>query len=207
MLSLSLIQGCSKDNDEAQESATKPAATQTVVEQKADQPVMAEKEETAPQKAEPAKTDEVQPAVKEIKEDMSAEINEVTSQASVPVAEVTEIEPAAQDVIDMITIENQGYTSDKKGPVTFSHLKHSKDYGASCIQCHHVYKDGENLWKEGDKVEKCVFCHDPVEDKDKATKLQTAFHKNCKECHTEVNKEGKDAPSAKCNECHASVNP
>jgi hypothetical protein len=101
---------------------------------------------------------------------------------------------------DKITINNK-YSDDKKGPVEFNHLKHSKDYKVACTECHHVYKDGKNVWKEGDEVKKCSTCHDPEKDQGNAKKLQTAFHTDCKECHK---KSGKDtAPSSKCNDCHA----
>lgn len=201
MLSISSLQGCGKGEDEAQKPATEPAATQTVVEPKADQPVVVEKE-TVPQETEPIKALEVQSIEQEGREDILAEEDEAVSQTSEPAAQLTEGTPVTKDIIDVITIENQGYTSDKKGPVIFSHLKHNTEYGVSCTQCHHVYKEGENLWKEGDKADKCVVCHDPVEEKDKAAKLQTAFHKNCKDCHADVNKEGKEAPSTKCGGCH-----
>jgi hypothetical protein len=102
---------------------------------------------------------------------------------------------------EKIVINNKGYTKDQKGPVNFNHLKHSKDYKAACTECHHEYKDGKNIWKEGDAVKKCVSCHDPEKTQDKIPKLQTAFHTNCKDCHK---KSGKDtAPSTKCNDCHA----
>jgi hypothetical protein len=116
--------------------------------------------------------------------------------------DVTETQSAVQEIVDVIIIENKGYTTDKKGPVKFSHVKHNKEYEVSCVQCHHVYVDGKNLWKEGDRVDKCIVCHDPVEEKDKTVKLQSAFHKNCRDCHTEVNKEGKESPDKKCSECH-----
>ena len=140
-------------------------------------------------------------AVVEQKAELPADSNETISQTA-ETTEVTEKTSTMQEIVDVITIENQGYTSDKKGPVNFNHLKHNKEYKITCVQCHHLYQDGENMWKEGDKVDKCVVCHDPVEEKDEVIKLQSAFHKNCKDCHSEVNKEGKNAPSVKCNECH-----
>jgi hypothetical protein len=72
----------------------------------------------------------------------------------------------------------------------------------SCTECHHLYKDGRNLWKEGDHVDKWVNCHDPAVDKGKTIKLQNAFHQNCKDCHKEAGKEGKKAPYTKCVDCH-----
>lgn len=99
------------------------------------------------------------------------------------------------------TINNDGYKSDKKGPVELSHAKHANEYDAACTDCHHEYKDGNNVWKEGDAVKKCISCHDPNKTQDKAAKAQTAYHNNCKDCHKES---GKDtAPKSKCNDCHA----
>jgi hypothetical protein len=102
---------------------------------------------------------------------------------------------------EKVTIDNKVYKDDKKGAVEFSHLKHTKDYKATCTDCHHEYKDGKNIWKAGDAVKKCSACHDPENDQGNAKKLQTAYHNNCKDCHK---KSGKDtAPSTKCNDCHA----
>jgi len=109
---------------------------------------------------------------------------------------------AAQTVPDTVTIENKDYKKDKKRPVPLSHKKHVAEYGVTCVDCHHVYKDGKNVWKEGDHVDKCSKCHDPLkntkENGVKVMKLQNAYHKNCKNCH----KEKKKGPFKKCNECH-----
>jgi hypothetical protein len=105
----------------------------------------------------------------------------------------------AADAPDTITIENK-YKSDKKGPVKFSHKKHAVDYKVKCDECHHVYKDGKNAWKDGDPVQKCSACHDPEEKKGNAEKLQLAYHKNCQTCHKEL--KDKEAPWKKCNDCH-----
>ena len=105
-------------------------------------------------------------------------------------------------VSDEIIIENQGYETDRKKPVKLSHKRHSEEYNIACIRCHHVYQDGNNLWQEGDVVEKCANCHDPAKDQDDVMKLQTAYHNNCKECHKEVSQEGKEAPYKKCTDCH-----
>jgi len=109
---------------------------------------------------------------------------------------------AEQVVPDKLEIENKGYKKDKKRPVLFSHKKHSTEYKVACADCHHVYKDGKNVWKEGDHVDKCSKCHDlnksTEENGEKVMKLQNAFHRNCKNCH----KEKKKGPFKKCNECH-----
>lgn len=107
------------------------------------------------------------------------------------------------DAPDEIVIDNDGYASDKKGPVKLSHKKHVEEYGVTCVDCHHVYEDGENVWKEGDPVQNCYECHDYEKSEGKIKKVQLAFHQNCKDCHKEAFKEGKkDAPFRKCNDCH-----
>lgn len=199
ILALSPLHGCGGGEDEATKALTAPEDTQTVVEQEVD--LSAENSGTASQITEPLSVSETRPIDQEIKPDLPSGGDKTISQTTESV-EVTEKTSTMQEIVDVITIENQGYTSDKKGPVKFSHLKHNKEYDIDCVQCHHLYQDGENIWKEGDKVDKCVVCHDPVEDKDKAIKLQSAFHKNCRDCHSEANKEGKEAPSIKCTECH-----
>ena len=113
---------------------------------------------------------------------------------------------------DEIMIENKGYKKDKKRPVHLTHKKHTdptkdKGYGVACADCHHVYKDGKNVWKEGDHVDKCSKCHDisknTKENGVKVVKLQNAYHKNCKNCHKALKKEGKETgPFKKCNGCH-----
>lgn len=102
--------------------------------------------------------------------------------------------------------EKNGFDKILKGPVKFSHKKHAADYKLACVECHHVYKDGKNVWKEGDKVQACKECHKMERtEQDGATvyKLKNAFHKNCKNCHKELKKEGKPTgPFRKCNDCH-----
>lgn len=106
----------------------------------------------------------------------------------------------AADQPDLIVIQNKGYKSDKKGAVKLTHKKHAEEYKVKCEECHHIYKDGKNAWKEGDPVQKCSECHDPNEKKGAADKLQLSFHKNCHTCHKD-NKD-KKAPYSKCNDCH-----
>ena len=110
----------------------------------------------------------------------------------------------ATDVPDDFKIQNEGYKTDKKGPVHLSHKKHSADYKIACTECHHDYKDGKNVWQEGQPVEKCVACHDPKAKKGNAGKLQNAFHKNCKNCHKELvaADPNKKVPYKKCKDCH-----
>jgi hypothetical protein len=106
-------------------------------------------------------------------------------------------------VSDEIIIQNKGYTKDKKGGVKLTHKKHNIDYKIACDECHHVYEDGKNVWKEGDKVDKCSACHNPKKKDGEVIKLQNAFHRNCKNCHKALLKEEKPTgPFKKCNDCH-----
>ena len=74
----------------------------------------------------------------------------------------------------------------------------SVDHKLACTECHHIYKDGKNVFKDGDKVQKCAECHtSPKKNDGKMLSLYNAFHKNCRDCH----KEAKKGPQ-KCNECH-----
>ena len=110
----------------------------------------------------------------------------------------------ADDMPEDIVIDNRDYPSDRKGPVEFSHLIHNEDYEVECDQCHHEYEDGENVWEEDDPVKKCSECHSPVKNQDNIKNLRLSFHRNCKNCHKDLAKEGisEDAPYRKCAGCH-----
>jgi hypothetical protein len=108
--------------------------------------------------------------------------------------------PTAADVAEVIVINNQGYDQDRRGPVNFSHKKHAEDYKVACDECHHEFENGKNVWKEGDPVKQCIECHDPIEKKGNAEKLQTAFHENCQGCHRDL--KDKEAPFKRCTDCH-----
>ncbi|MDI1471255.1 MAG: cytochrome c3 family protein [Thermodesulfovibrio sp.] len=83
----------------------------------------------------------------------------------------------------------------KLPPTEFTHKKHAEDYKIDCKVCHH--KDPN----PAEKVAKCISCHDIAEAKNGAPKAETAYHKNCIDCHKKENEGGKAAPT-KCNECH-----
>ncbi|MFC1891273.1 cytochrome c3 family protein [Thermodesulfobacteriota bacterium] len=105
---------------------------------------------------------------------------------------------------EVIEIYSSAFEEYKKGPVKLSHLKHFAEYNVACIDCHHDYQDGKNVWIPTAPVESCASCHDPKETKGDVKKLQTAYHTNCKNCHKEMLEEGKseDAPYKKCADCH-----
>ena len=110
----------------------------------------------------------------------------------------------ATDVPDELSIADKAFPKFKKGPVKLTHKKHVADYKLACTECHHVYKEGKNVLKKGDPIQKCSACHDPKKSEGKVKKLMLAFHKNCQGCHKELQKAGKDTgPTKKCNDCHA----
>lgn len=115
----------------------------------------------------------------------------------------------AAEAPDCVTIDNKGYERNIKGPVTLSHKKHAKEYGAKCTDCHHDYQDGKNVWKEGDPVKKCAECHSPTQKQGNALKLNNAYHQNCLGCHKEMAQAGKIPRKEamklirKCDTCHA----
>ena len=104
---------------------------------------------------------------------------------------------------DLITIENEGYTKDRKGPVKFNHLKHAFNDKILCWECHHDYADKKNTWSPWGTTEKCIECHMPSEDMDNVPNLQKAYHTNCKNCHKALEEpKKKNAPYRKCYGCH-----
>ena len=110
----------------------------------------------------------------------------------------------ADEIPDFIELNKDASQYNWKGPVPFEHAMHAEDYGVSCNECHHVYIDGTNVWKEGDPVQKCAACHDPSKNKGDIKKLRLAFHKLCKGCHRQLKKEGisDEAPYRTCRDCH-----
>lgn len=112
---------------------------------------------------------------------------------------------SATEDLDTITINNEGYSKDRKSPVVFEHKMHAHDYEISCWNCHHEYKDGENIWAPWGTTKRCIECHDPVEAKGTTSKLQKAYHVNCKNCHQEMAIFGeKSIAYRECNTCHTS---
>ena len=111
--------------------------------------------------------------------------------------------PLATDAPEKINILDSSIEKPKKGAVNFTHKKHAVDYKIACTECHHVYKDGKNVFKQGDPIQKCSACHDPVKSEGKVKKLMLAFHQNCQGCHKELETAGKPrGPTRKCNDCH-----
>jgi hypothetical protein len=118
---------------------------------------------------------------------------------------------ATQPVPETITMDSKVFSKHKKALVTFSHKKHHVDYKIACTECHHVYKDCKNVWKEGDDVQKCDTCHteanapkgEQLAKKEMIKKYYySAIHENCKSCHKALKKAGKPAGPTACQGCH-----
>lgn len=111
-------------------------------------------------------------------------------------------------VEDAFKIKDPIFKKHKKSPVNFTHKQHSVDLKIKCTECHHVYKDGKNVWKDGDKVDDCSSCHnDPKKDKKvdgvKVYSARNAYHKNCQVCHKAFKKNNKKSKApTKCKQCH-----
>ncbi len=102
-----------------------------------------------------------------------------------------------------ITIDSpEVFTKRKQTPVVFNHVKHKEQ---KCTVCHHEFKDGKNVWEEGQEVKKCSACHKAKEE-GKAVKLYAAFHgdseHSCIGCHKKVKKENKPTGPTACAKCH-----
>lgn len=143
--------------------------------------------------------------------------NEVTSQdTSTPEKSVEatsgDISKTADDTSDgVMTIYADLFKEHTKGPVKLNHDKHAKSYSTGCNECHHIYENGKNVWKEGMEVKKCQVCHnEPTVKKEKSLpldlqkkNLKLAFHNNCRTCHRKVRADDPDttAPTT-CSGCH-----
>jgi len=96
---------------------------------------------------------------------------------------------------DKVTIDDK-YPNKLKGPVTFNHKAHASSI--ACTKCHHTWK------QETSKTPpKCAECHKAGDTSEKG--LKNAFHKQCIDCHKDLQKQGKKTgPTVKCSDCHAS---
>ncbi len=93
-----------------------------------------------------------------------------------------------------------------------------------CLDCHHIYENGENILDESDLEEgnpdiNCCSCHNTKTKMD----LEEAFHSSCIPCHNEsrkkfwiprkgiqweafISEKGQQAPTL-CGECHIQTRP
>lgn len=99
----------------------------------------------------------------------------------------------AQD--DIISLEHDIFVKRERPAALFPHALHTDKAKIACLECHHIYKDGENVLDEPEESD-CTACHTLKPD-DKKLPAMRAFHANCKGCHA---KEGKGPLT--CGECH-----
>lgn len=72
------------------------------------------------------------------------------------------------------------------GTVTFTHTRHTEDYGFDCGECHHVEMESG--------FSRCSFCHEDLKD---------TLHRNCfRGCHRERKANGKKTGPTTCRGCH-----
>jgi hypothetical protein len=101
----------------------------------------------------------------------------------------------------IILSQKQVFGSLTRTPVRFPHEKHQAIEGATCLDCHHDWKDGKNVLDLGDLMSGgssalCASCHRSP------GKLQASFHLLCIGCHDGAKVRGNpDAPRA-CGDCH-----
>jgi hypothetical protein len=113
-------------------------------------------------------------------------------------------ESGSSSDLDVIIINNKDYKSKRRGPVTFPHLKHAKDYNISCWQCHHQYDDTVNVWDPwSEETLGCADCHQPLKGEGQLVGLQKAYHLLCRDCHKTLLEQHKKAgPYRGCLQCH-----
>jgi hypothetical protein len=99
----------------------------------------------------------------------------------------------AQD--DILWLEHDIFEGRERPGVAFPHALHADYLGLDCLECHHIYRNGENVWDDSEEID-CTACHRLEADGEKMS-ADKALHTNCKGCHT---KEGKGPVT--CGECH-----
>lgn len=99
---------------------------------------------------------------------------------------------------DLLIHSKDVFKEFKQGPVKFPHVKHK---AIKCEDCHHDFKDGKNVWKEGQEVKKCAACH-KLEAEGKVAKLEKAYHDNCVNCHKKFKADNKPTGPIACAKCH-----
>ncbi len=105
--------------------------------------------------------------------------------------------------VSLIPIEDSYYKS-KFGQYTyptvyFSHEVHANEYQISCKSCHHIYKNGKNVWTPDEHSKTCAECHNKSK-----VEAVNAYHMKCWGCHKRIKElyESADTPTTQCNRCH-----
>jgi len=119
---------------------------------------------------------------------------------------------SADDILPKeIVLLSQLWEMHTRSAVKLTHENHIKTHKISCRECHHIYKDGKNVWDESMPEAKCETCHDELTVKGERKlppdvqkkNLKLAFHNNCRGCHKKIKNENPETKAPlKCSECH-----
>jgi c(7)-type cytochrome triheme protein len=115
---------------------------------------------------------------------------------------------------DIVLNDQSVFTSRSRPAVEFPHQLHFDDAGIECRECHHRFKDGENIVDESELYEgaegvKCSSCHKnktgfrfkPDLDPTKRT-LRQAYHRMCIGCHRKLSRDNEKSGPVTCGVCH-----
>ena len=89
----------------------------------------------------------------------------------------------------------------ENAPVLFNHRLHEAR-SLPCQACHHDYRRGRNIWRQGMPVDKCQACHSLRPRADNRLDLKEAFHRQCKGCHLDLRQRRYRAGPINCRDCH-----
>jgi hypothetical protein len=99
---------------------------------------------------------------------------------------------------NLTILQPDAFPNAQRPPVAFAHDAHNEKAGIDgCLECHHVYQDGNRVPDESSEDQACSECHG-LRDSGRRPGLMKAFHLNCKGCH-QVQKKG----PVMCGECHS----
>lgn len=104
---------------------------------------------------------------------------------------------------EVLKLEHQAFGKRQRPGVTFPHAKHFESI--DCLQCHHFYADGKNVWDESRETN-CSACH-ALKAEQKKMELMNAFHGTCLTCHRKDKAAGKKSGPVMCGECHVKPGP
>ncbi len=122
----------------------------------------------------------------------------------------------AADPADEMLLKSKVYKKHKKSLVNFTHKMHNVDYKVPCVDCHHIYEGGKNVWTEKSETPaaKCETCHSEAKapkakkgekKMPKAEQIKkyhySAIHANCQGCHKDLKKAKKPTGPTTCKDC------
>lgn len=109
---------------------------------------------------------------------------------------------AAAYIFPEIILQDPVYEDPSKPAVKFPHILHAEDLSIDCLNCHHRFEAGKNVWRAGDEVPGCRSCHPYEKSAEEASLIRlkdgNAYHFLCRGCHE---KQGA-GPNENCGACH-----